>query len=84
MRLFLALGLTLIIGLGAAFRPGDNLPGREVGAAESGRVVGGQTQFCVMVTCGPTGGCNLNLCYSSGTGRACTVNCQIYGSCTGG
>ena len=51
MRLFLAVGQALIVGFGAAFRPGDNQPGREVGAAELCRVVGG-AQTCTTVVCG--------------------------------
>jgi hypothetical protein len=82
MRLFLAMGLTLIVGLGAAFWPSDNLPGREVGVAESCRVTGGNNH-CVAITCGG-GSCGSNVCVSSGTGSACNSNCVIYAVCSGG
>jgi hypothetical protein len=84
MRLFLTLGMALVVYLGAAFWSGDNLPGREVGAAESGRVVGGQTG-CATSVCGAIGkNCN-GTCYNPGTsGSACTVTCDVYGACTAG
>jgi len=83
MRLFLAVGLALVVCLGAAFRPGDNLPGREVGAAESCRVVGG-AQTCTTVTCGSTYPCNSGTCYASGVGQTCAACCVVAAACTGG
>ena len=83
MRLFLAVGLALVVCLGAAFWPGDNLPGREVGAAESCRVVGG-AQACSVVTCGEGSPCNGGSCYATGLGQTCATNCVVAASCTGG
>jgi hypothetical protein len=83
MRLFLALGLTLIVGLGAAFRPSDNLPGREVGVAESCRVIGGNNAGCTPVTCGPYTGCS-GICVFSGTNTTCNSICSTPQTCGGG
>ena len=79
MRLFLALGLALIVGVGASFGSGNNVPGREVGAAESGRVVGG-AQACASAPCNF---CGTGSCYSSGSGSACERNCIVAASCNG-
>jgi hypothetical protein len=82
MRLFLAMGLTLIVCLGAAFRPSDNLPGREAGAAESCRVIGGYSSTCTIVSCGVGNGCDVGLCYYSGSGTTCTANCSVAANCS--
>lgn len=84
-RLFLALGVALIASVGVSFGSGNNLPGREVGAVESGRVVGGQATGCATSVCGAIGtGCS-GTCYNPGTsGNACTANCNIWGACTAG
>jgi hypothetical protein len=85
MRLFLALGLTLIVGLGAAFRPGDNLPGREVGAAESSRVIGGGGLACSIITCGFNIPCAADMCVRGPGGVAqCNTTCTFNGGCGGG
>lgn len=84
MRLFLALGLALIVGLGAAFRPGDNLPGREAGVAESSRVVGGGAAICTIKKCGASVACLLNSCQlGGGTADTCNVNCKQDCGCGG-
>jgi hypothetical protein len=86
MRLFLALGLTLIVGLGAAFRPSDNLPGREVGATESSRVIGGGALLCTVTGCGASGtACAMHSCINGpGNLLQCNSNCNYIGGCTGG
>jgi hypothetical protein len=84
MRLIVALGLTLVLGIGAALRPSNSLPGREVGAAESSYIVGGACGFpknanCSGGTCGANAGalpggvvmCNL-------IGTTCNTNCSIW------
>jgi hypothetical protein len=86
MRLFLVVGLALIVGLGAAFRPGDNLPGREVGAAESSRVIGGNGQACETASCGITAS-NDAACpntTSPGSNVDCSDSCAYISSCNGG
>jgi hypothetical protein len=84
--LALTLGLTFIVALGAAFRPGDNLPGREVGAAESSRVIGGGGLVCTIVGCGASGTqCALHSCINGpGNLLQCNSNCNFIGGCTGG
>jgi hypothetical protein len=85
MRLFLALGLALIVGLGAAFRPGDNLPGREAGAAESSRVIGGGGLICTNQRCGSILTCGLSTCTNgAGTAQQCTGGCTFNCGCGGG
>jgi hypothetical protein len=86
MRLFLAVGLTLIVCLGAAYWPGDNLPGREVGAAETSRVIGGGALACEAASCG-TAAFNLAACpqtTSPGQNIDCTESCAYISSCSGG
>jgi hypothetical protein len=85
MRLFLALGLTLVVGLGAAFRPSDNSPGREVGATESSQVIGGANcgNFSY-TTCRVSGQMWVNCCLpgstpGSGFCSACSANSTIWG-----
>ena len=91
MRLLLGLVLTLVIGLGAAYRPSDNLPGREVGATESSHIIGG-LPYCSWMNnvncsgsgCGSGVGClpgNYGVCVA--TGDACTQNCIIWACVTG-
>jgi hypothetical protein len=85
MRLFLALGLTLIVGLGAAFRPSGNLPGREAGAAESGRVTGGAAAVCTVQRCGQSTSCKSDSCVAGGgTTAQCNSVCTYNGGCGGG
>jgi hypothetical protein len=85
MRLFLALGLTLTVGLGAAFRPSDTLPGREAGPAEARRVSGGGALVCTATTCGTSMPCKNNSCISGGGNVAqCNANCSFNGGCGGG
>jgi hypothetical protein len=85
MRLFLALSLTLIVGLGAAFRPSGNLPGHEVGAAESCRVIGGGGLVCTVISCGTGIRCNQNSCISSpGAASQCNASCTFNGGCAAG
>lgn len=91
MRLFLALCLTLIVGLGAAFRPSDNMPGREVGAAESSQIVGGICGVLNGATCivsnTTIGGCCLpSSCgwYCQAYGSACSNNYSIWACVTAG
>jgi hypothetical protein len=87
MRLFLALGLTLIVGLGAAFRPSDNLPGREASVADSAQIVGGACPGCYMRTCGggtcpaSNGACLAGGGNMTATTDFCGGNCSIYMSC---
>ena len=85
MRLFLALGLTLVVGFGAAFQPGANSPGREVGTAESSRVVGGSAQICTVQKCGgPGNGCANNSCTNgAGTTAQCNSSCSFNCGCGG-
>jgi hypothetical protein len=84
MRLFLAVGLALIVGLVAGFRPGHNMPGREVGVAESSRVIGGGSDAaCNSVSCG-TNPCPSGLGWSSGCGTTCSTSdttCQVNSKC---
>jgi hypothetical protein len=89
IRLFLALRLTLIVGLSAVFRPSDNLPGREVGVTESSQIVGGACVGCNARQCGG-GRCGTanGACASAGgisstvTGTACNSYCLISDTCT--
>jgi len=88
MRLFLALGLTLIVGLGAAFRASDNLPGREVGIAESSQIVGAACIGCDARKCGDgRRGTANGACASAGgisstvAGTVCNSYCLISDTC---
>lgn len=96
MRLLLALGLILVVGLGAAFHPSDNLPGREVGSSELCQVRGGGCLGCQTVNCAfpgtdcPNGNCN---CLGGDMTKTATTatcsdpgdggdrECSIYSSC---
>jgi hypothetical protein len=85
MRLFLALGLTLTVGLGAAFRPSDTLPGREAGPAEARRVSGGGALVCTVTKCGAAAPCSNNSCISGGGNvTQCSTTCTFNGGCGGG
>jgi hypothetical protein len=85
MRLFLALGLTLTVGLGAAFRPSDDLPGREAGPAEARRVSGGGALLCTVKKCGSAGTCSQDSCVAGpGNVGQCNANCSFLGGCGGG
>jgi hypothetical protein len=85
MRLFLALGLTLTVGLGAAFRPSDTLPGREAGPAEARRVSGGGALLCTVVNCGTGVSCGNSSCITgAGSNTQCVTNCNFTGGCGGG